>query len=98
MSFHITELEFSEHAKLKIEERNISPSEVSTVLKTPLAVFLDVETGYFIAIGSALKPDHHLIVVYVAQKDKVKVITIIDTTKMEMVNRRVEKGRWVRVK
>lgn len=31
--------------------------------------------------------------VYVAQKDKVKVIiiTIIDTTKMEMVKRRVEK-------
>ena len=93
-----TELEFSEHAKLKIEERNISPSEVSTILKTPLTVFLDVETGYFIAIGRASKPDHYLIVVYVAQKDKVEVITIIDTTKMEMVKRRAEKGRWVRVK
>ncbi len=92
------ELEFSEHAKLKIEERNISSSEVSTVLRTPSAVFLDVETGYFIAIGRASKPDHYLIVVYVVQKDKVKVITIIDTTKMEMVKRREEEGRWVMVK
>jgi uncharacterized DUF497 family protein len=98
MSLHVTELEFSEHAKLKIEERNISSSEVSTVLKKPSAVFIDVETGYFIAIGRASKPDHHLIVVYVAQKDKVKVITIIDTTKMEMAKSREEKRRWVRVK
>ncbi|MFZ2071080.1 MAG: DUF4258 domain-containing protein [Halobacteriota archaeon] len=94
----MTELEFSEHAKQKLEERDIAPSEVSTVLKTPSAVFIDVETGYFIAVEGVSRSNHHLIVVYVVQKDKVKIITIIDTTKMEMVKRRVEKGRWVRVK
>ena len=73
MSFHITELEFSEHAKLKIKERTISSLDVSTVLKTPLAVYINVETGYFIT-------------------------TIIDTTKLEMVKKRVEKGKWVKVK
>lgn len=71
---------------------------MSTILKTPSAVYIDVETGYFIAIGRASKPDHYLIVVYVAQKDEVRVITIIDTTKLEMVEKRVEKGRWVKVK
>ena len=98
MSFHITDLEFVEHAKLKIEERAISSLDVSTVLKTPSAVYIDVETGYFIAIGRASKPDHYLIVVYVAQKDKVRVITVIDTTKLEIVEKRVEKERWVKVK
>jgi hypothetical protein len=73
MSFHIAELGFWEHAKLKIKERTISSLDVSTVLKTPLAVYIDVETGYFIT-------------------------TIIDTTKLEMVKKRVEKGRWVKVK
>jgi len=93
-----TECELSEHAKLKIEERNLSALEVTSVLKEPVAVFLDVETGYFIATGSASKPNHFLIVVYELRKDKVRVITIIDTTKLELVKRRVEKGRWVKVK
>lgn len=45
-----TELEFSEHAKLKLEERNIPTSEVSNVLRAPSAIFLDVETGYLIQL------------------------------------------------
>jgi len=54
--------------------------------------------GFVLATGSASKPNHFLIVVYELRKDKVRVITIIDTTKLELVKRRVEKGRWVKVK
>lgn len=89
--------EYTRHAQLKIEERGIQKSEVEEILKSPEEVLLDLETGNLIAVGKReTVRDHYLIIVYSSEKDK--VITIIDTSKKEIVNRRKEKGRWVKIK
>jgi len=96
----MVKIEFSNHAKFKLKERNIDESEVMSVLKTPLTTFLDIETGNMIAIGNrTVKSDHKLIVAYVVRGDIVKVITVIDISKREdIIKKREEKGRWVRIK
>lgn len=91
------DFEYTRHAQLKIEERGIQKSEVEEILKSPEEVLLDLETGNLIAVGKReTVQDHYLIVVYSSEKEK--VITIIDTSKKEIVNRRKEKGRWVKIK
>jgi len=61
----MTRIEFSEHAKLKLKEKGIDEIEALNVLKVPLSVFLDVETGNLVAVGNRIhKLGHQLIIVY----------------------------------
>jgi len=87
--------EYSEHAELKLKERKILKPEIEEVLSNPDYLFLDVETGNLVAVGNRkYKQGHMLLVVY----SHGKVISVIDTSKMDIIKKRVETGRWVKIK
>jgi len=44
----------------------------------------------------SLKIGHKLLVVL--SEDMQKVVTLIDTSKIDIINRRKEKGRWIKIK
>ncbi len=96
----MTRIEFSEHAKLKLKERGIDKIEVLNVLKVPLSVFLDVETGNLVAVGNRIhKLGHQLIIVYSIIGNIIKVVTVIDVSKSrDIIKRREKKGRWVKIR
>ena len=86
------------HAELKLKERRISKIELEEVLTNPENLFLDVETGNLIAVGMRKSvKDHKLIIAY-SSGEKIKVVTVIDTSKMEIIKNREEKGRWIKIK
>ena len=90
--------EYSTHAEQKFKERGISKSEVEEVLKSPEDVFLDIETGNLVAVGKRRsKEGHKLIIVYLPGK-RIKVVTVIDTSRMEIIDRREERRRWVKIR
>ncbi len=89
--------EYSKHAELKLKEREIQKYEVEEILKNPDEILLDIETGNLIAVGNRkFKQNHKLIVVY--SRERNKVITVIDTSRTEIIKKRKEIGRWVKVK
>lgn len=96
----MTRIEFSEHAKLKLKERGIDKIEVLNVLKVPLSVFLDVETGNLVVVGNRIhKLGHQLIIVYSIIGNIIKVVTVIDVSKSrDIIKRREKKGRWVKIR
>ncbi|MCZ7381931.1 MAG: DUF4258 domain-containing protein [Candidatus Methanoperedens sp.] len=92
------EFDCSLHAEMKLKERKISKSDVEDILNNPESVFLDIETGNLVAVGERKsRPDHRLIIVY-SSGERIKLITVIDTSRMEIVKMREKRGRWVRIK
>jgi len=91
------EINYTNHALLKLKEREIERSEVQAVLRNPEELLLDIETGYLISVGKRKNRENHLLIV-VFSPDIKKVVTVIDTSKMDILLRRKEKGRWVRIK
>ena len=90
-------LRYAKHAEEKLKERGIFKDEVETLIKYPEDVLLDTETGNLILVGKREnKPNHILIVVY--SPEEVKVITVIDTSKADIVEKRKEKGKWIKIK
>ncbi len=88
----------SSHAEFKLKERKISKSEVEDILKNPENIFLDIETGNMVAVGERKsKQGHRLIIVY-SSGERIKLITVIDTSRMEIIKMREKRGRWVRIK
>jgi hypothetical protein len=71
---------------------------VEKIIKNPDEVLLDVETGNLVAVGNRIsRPGHRLLVVYSPGKI-IKLITVIDTSRTEIIRTREEKGRWVKMK
>ena len=91
-------LELSSHAELKIKERRISKTEIEDVLKNPTDVFLDIETGYLVAVGARSSINGHILIIVYSSGERIKLITVIDTSKTDIMRTREEKGRWVRIK
>ncbi len=94
----MTDLECSYHAELKLKERRISKSEVVEILKNPEGVFLDIETGNPVAIGMRKSIKGHRLIIVYSSGEKIKLVTVIDTSKMEIIRIREEKGRWIKIK
>jgi len=66
-------------------------------MEHPEEIPLDTETGNIVIVGDrSLKIGHKLLVVL--SEDMQKVVTLIDTSKIDIINRRKEKGRWIKIK
>ncbi|MEW6002781.1 MAG: DUF4258 domain-containing protein [Nitrospirota bacterium] len=90
-------LDYTRHAQLKLKEREIQKLEVEEIMKHPDEVMLDLETGNLVAVGKRKTvQDHYLIVVYSSEQEK--VFTVIDTSKRDIIEKRKEKGRWVKIR
>lgn len=89
--------EFTRHVYLKLNERDIKESEVMQVFQHPEEIFLDTQTGNIVMVGDRIsKSGHKLIVVF--SEDMKKIITLIDTSKIDLINNRKERGRWIKIK
>ena len=91
------DMELSSHAELKIKERKISKSEIEEILKNPNDMFLDIETGYLVAVGARSSIKGHMLILVHSSGERIKLITVIDTSKMDIMKTREKKGRWVRI-
>ncbi len=89
------EFQFTLHAKLKLQERNITEEEVVKIIKSSKEYLLDKETGNLVAYGVREKSGHILIVVL--SPDMKKIITLIDTSKGDIINKRKDRGRWIKI-
>jgi len=68
---------------------------VLRTLKNPDEILFDKETGYFIAVR---KIDNKLcIAAYVLTGDVSKVVSAFLTSKLNIVENRIRKGRWIRL-
>jgi uncharacterized DUF497 family protein len=92
-------VEYTAHARLRLEVRGIDAEEVENVLVNPQRLYYDVEAGTFIAVGNRpRRQGHQLLVVYVKQGAVYRVVTVIDTKSAERIaERREARGRWVRI-
>jgi hypothetical protein len=90
-------IQFTKHAYLKLKEREIEKEEVKQIIEHPEEILLDTETGNIVIVGDrSLKIGHKLLVVL--SEDMQKVVTLIDTSKIDIINRRKKKGRWIKIK
>ena len=88
----------SYHAELKLRERRISKSEVEQILTNPEKVFLDMETGNLVAVGMRKSIKDHMLIIAYSSGERIKLVTVIDTSRNEIIKNREEKGRWIRLK
>ena len=90
----------TEHAKLRLKERNIELNEVINIIKNPKMKFYDIRNRHLIAIGEREKKEgHYLIIDYDRVRESVEVVTVIDTSKSleKIVSNRVNNARWIRL-
>ena len=92
-------IEYTGHARLRLDVRGIGEDEVEEVLSGPQHLYYDVSTGASVAVGRrSARQGHWLVVVFTRRGDVYRVVTVIDTKNIEkLVNRRVSVGRWVPV-
>jgi len=87
-------IEFTKHAEEKLKERGITKEEVIDVITNPDEVLFDTIKGNLVAIRKI--NDYYLIVIYTPTKP-IRVVSALVTSKLNIVENRVRKGRWVKV-
>jgi len=91
------QMKYTKHARKRIVERGISEDMILEAVLRPSQVYYDLSVGTTIAIRGL--NERHILVAYVRENDEIKVITTFITSEIqEIVRRRLESGRWVRVK
>jgi len=85
-------IEFSPHAKKRIRIRGIAEADVISALKNPDKILFDEDTGNFIAVKKI--NDKILVVVYFIVGNVVRVVSAFITSKLDIVDKRIKKGRW----
>ncbi len=87
-------MELSDHAIDRMKRRKVSKEEIKETLENPEDVLFDTQTGYFIAIRKRNRK--WLIVVY-TPAERTRVISVIVTSKFNIVEKRKKQGRWIKV-
>ncbi len=90
----MTEIQFTDHARMRLREREIPEQDVIETVKNPDEVLFDADKGNLVAVKKV--GDMYLIVIYAPSKP-VRVISIIQTSKLNIVENRIKRGRWVRL-
>ena len=85
-------IELSPHAKKMLMMRAIDEKDVIMTLKNPDKVLFDEETGNFIAVRKT--NDKILVVIYTTVKGMAKIVSAFQTSKLDIVDKRIKKGRW----
>ncbi len=82
-------IEFTKHAEKKLKERGITKSEVTDVITNPDEVLFDTVKGNLVAIRKI----NDYFVIYTPTKP----IRALVTSKLNIVENGVKRGRWVRL-
>jgi len=90
-------MKYTRHAKKRIAERGISEDMILETILHPSQVYYDLRTGATIAIKGLNR--RYILVAYVREDDEIKVITTFITSEIqEIIRRKIDGGKWVRVK
>ncbi|WP_456478585.1 DUF4258 domain-containing protein [Geoglobus ahangari] len=87
-------IEFTPHARERMEKRSVTEDEVRDALENPDELLYDTKTGNFIAVKE--QESRYLIIVYVPM-EVYRIVSVVVTTKLNIIENRIRKGRWVRV-
>lgn len=85
-------IELSLHAKKRLKMRGINEKDVLMTLRNPDKILFDEETGNFIAVKKL--NDKILIVAYTTVKGIAKIVSAFQTSKLNIIGKRIKKGRW----
>lgn len=85
-------IELSPHAKKRLKIRQIAEVDVISALKNPDKILFNGDTGNFIAVKKI--NDKMLVVVYMIVGNIVRVVSAFITSKLDIVDKRIRKGRW----
>ncbi len=86
---------FTQHAEEQMGIRKIDKKEVIDTLNNPDDLLYDVLEKTFVAVKCL--NGKYLIVIFSVDVGFVKVITAFRTDKLNLVDNRIKKGRWVRI-
>ena len=86
---------FTQHAEEQMRIRKIDKNEVINALHNPDDLLYDVLEKTFVAVKRS--NGKYLIVVFSLSAGFIKVVTAFRTDKLNMVENRIKKGRWVRI-
>ncbi|NOY11756.1 MAG: DUF4258 domain-containing protein, partial [Archaeoglobi archaeon] len=86
-------IEFTPHARERMEKRSVTEDEVRDALENPDELLYDTKTGNFIAVKE--QESRYLIIVYVPM-EVYRIVSVVVTTKLNIIENRIRKGRWVR--
>ncbi len=80
--------------KKRVRTRGIAEADVISALKNPDKILFDEDedTGNFIAVKKI--NDKILVVVYFIVGNVVRVVSAFITSKLDIVDKRIKKGRW----
>ncbi len=90
----MSEITFTKHARERLQERSINEADVIEAVTNPDEVLFDSERGNLVAVKRFKRM--YLIVVFSPTKP-LKIISIIQTSKLNIVENRIKRGRWVRI-
>ena len=82
---------FTRHAIRRMRERGIGEEAVYEALGEPDELFLDTETGRIVAV----KYSTGLCVITEADRDTVRIVTVLRSTSLERLVEKRRTGRWV---
>jgi uncharacterized DUF497 family protein len=86
---------FTNHAKEQLEKRVIKVEDVEFVLENPDNIYYDLKEGNFVAVK---KIDNKLLIVIFEEVfGCFKVISAIKSSKLNLPENRVKRGRWIEV-
>jgi len=88
-------IEVSEHARWRLKRRKIDLSEVIDCLPNPDEILYDVKEKTFVAVKRL--NGKILVVAYVVEGERVRVVTAFRSDKLNMIKNRIESGRWVKI-
>jgi len=96
----MVELTFSKHAVRKLKERTFDVNMVEKVLTEPNFIFYDLLAKTMIAIAEVkiANTSTNLVVPYVKENNKIKVITVYPCKDINREIGRKEGVRWVKVR
>ncbi len=94
------EITLSKHAQRKLKERELDQAIVEKVLREPDFIFYDLFSKTMIAIAEVEIAGIHtnLVIPYVKENDKLKIVTIYPCREIDREIRRKEGMRWARIK
>lgn len=90
-------MKYTRHAEKRIVERGISEDTILKAVLNPSQMYYDLSTRAVIVIREL--DGQHILVAYTKEDDEIKVITTFITSEVqEIIRRKLDGGRWVRVK
>ena len=93
----IRSIEFSSHARQRIKEREIPAGIIIEALKSPDAVFWDVEEKHYVVVKYT-EPGKGYMIVFDVEGSKLIVVTVLYSSKLGRIVESRRGKRWLEAK